>query len=79
MSKIASKVAERWMGKIATRAFQIDGDPGLIFGEMSEAAQEAEFLHADDDRPHQVVALNDDEHGMFTAGEVVYTSKGAPE
>jgi len=75
MSKISTRVASRFIQS----CFQIDGDPNKLFGEMSEAAQEAEFLHAADGQPHQVVAVKDDEHGMFSAGEVVYTSKGGPD
>lgn len=49
--------------------FKVGDQP---FEEMSEAAQEAELRH-----PSEVVALTD---GPFhKAGEVVYTSQGAPE
>lgn len=73
MSNIHVRVAAR---AIQAARFEVDGQP---FDELYLAAQEAEFAHSDDGQPHQVLAVVDDEHGMFSAGEVVYTSKGAPE
>lgn len=52
---------------------------GKQYDGLADAAQDAEFAHAADDKPRQVKALVDCEHGLFKKGEVVYTSKGAPE
>lgn len=47
------------------------------FDEMSDAAQEAEFLHAETGSQHDVVANEDDEHGFFEKDEIVYSTNGS--
>ena len=71
LSKIAARVAN-----LSAHRFQVKGGPS--FAELADASQEAEFLHAEDGIPHEVVALLD-EPPSFAKGEVVYVSKGAPE
>ena len=73
MSKISQRVAARF---VQSSRFDLEGE---LFEDLATAAQEAEFMHAENGRPHQVKAAVDDEHGMFRAGEVVYTSKGDPD
>lgn len=51
---------------------------GRAYQELRDAAQDAEFAHTKDDCVHRVIAMVDCEFGMFSAGEVVYESKGAP-
>lgn len=52
---------------------------GCEYELLADAAQEAECLHAKTDRPQDVRATGDCPHGMFLAGEVVYTSQGSPD
>ena len=56
--------------------FQING---CEYELLADAAQEAECLHAETGRPHDVRATQDCPHGMFQAEEVVYTSQGSPD
>ena len=51
------------------QTFVIEGRPELSFDGQGDAAQEAEFLHAETGRQHRV---------LFD-GEVVYESQGAPD
>jgi hypothetical protein len=51
------------------------GFNGKTYVLLIDAAQDAEFLAAKDGQAHQVVAIVDDEYGLFKNGEVVYTSK----
>ena len=51
------------------QTFVMEGRPDLRFDGQGDAAQEAEFLHAETGRQHRV---------LFD-GEVVYESQGAPE
>ena len=51
------------------QTFVIEGRPDLRFDGQGDAAQEAEFLHAETGRQHRVLL----------DGEVVYESQGAPE
>jgi len=49
--------------------WEIEGRPDMRFDGQGDAAQEAEFLHAETGRQHRVLL----------DGEVVYESLGAPE
>jgi hypothetical protein len=55
--------------------FEIVSEEGVICGEpykeCSEAAQDAEFLHAESSVKHKVVEVG--------TGEVFYETQGAPE
>lgn len=46
---------------------------------LADAAQEAECLHAETEQTQTVLATVDCDQGHFRRGDVVYTSKGAPE
>lgn len=70
ISKIAADVADQWLSQKGR--FEVDGSK---FEELADAAQEAEFLHAENGRPYEVVALID-EAPFMKKGEVVYVSKG---
>jgi hypothetical protein len=49
---------------------------GVEYALLADAAQEAEFVHAETGRPVQVSALAD-EPECWAKGDVVYTSQGA--
>jgi hypothetical protein len=53
--------------------FRVNGEE---FEEMTDATQEAEFLTSETGREYSVRALHDDPHGLFQAGDIVYTSQG---
>ena len=50
---------------------------GRRYALLADAAQEAEYLHAETGHVHEVTALVT-EPEYFVAGDVVYTSRGAP-
>ena len=67
MNDISTRVATRFI----KASFQVDDDPDLVFTLLADAAQEAEYMHAEDGTTHVVTEID--------GGEVVYTSKGGPE
>jgi hypothetical protein len=78
MSNLSNRVAASWLDMQPETGPRFDLE-GRQYEELKDAAFDAESLHAEDGRPHVVTAIADDPHGMFEAGEVVYTSKGAPD
>ena len=53
--------------------FRVNGEE---FETMSDATQEAEFLTSETGQEYSVRALQDDPHGLFLEGDIVYTSQG---
>jgi len=53
--------------------FRVNGEE---FEGLTEAAQEAEFLTSETGQEYSVRALQDDPHGLFLEGDIVYTSQG---
>lgn len=58
--------------------FTIRERPRQVYAEMSEAAQDAEFLYAEHGTVFHVLAL-DNEPQQWEKNEVVYKSVGGPD
>ena len=62
------------------KIFRAGTDLAVDWGDdMGEMAQEAECRHACSNSVHHVIACAADPHGLYVAGEIVYSSKGSPK
>jgi len=71
--RAAAYAGRRW----TMARFRMESRPEQKFEDLADAAQEAEFLHAETGVPHCVLA-EADEPG-WSRDEAVYVSQGAPE